>query len=381
MSANTLTGLIPIIYRALGRIAREQCGAIASVYKNTDAAGAALNQTIRYPIVPAFGTPADVTPAAYAPDATGRTIGYGDMTIEASKYHSFPFTGEEIGQLGTQYARVLEDSFAEAFRSHSNAIESFLLTKAYKKSSRATGTAGTAPFASDTKAISYLRKILVDNGAPTGNLKLVINSDAAYNLRNISNLIKANESGDNMYRTGVMGNIYGFDISESAGVPTHTAGTGTGYNVNLLAGYAVGSTSVVLEAGSGTIVAGDVFNNSQSGRDSNLYVVKTALAAGTVVLQNPGIRKAWVNDDTVAIQTAYAANLAFDQNAIHLVTRPPLVPQGGDSASEAMTMSDPVTGLSFRVAIYKQHHQQSIEVSIAYGGDVVKPEFVATLMG
>lgn len=382
MSANTLTGLIPIIYRALNRVSRELCGGVQSIYKNTSVQGAAYGQTIRYPIVPAFGTPADVTPGAYSPDATGRTIAYGDMAIEAVKQVSFPFTGEEIGSLGENYMTVVEDSFAEAMRTHVNSIESYILTKAYKKASRAVGTAGTTPFASNTDTLSEARKILVDNGAPTTSLRAVIDTAAGDKMRKLDILKKANESGDNMYRTGVLGNLYGIEIAESAGVPLHTAGTGgTSYAVNLVAGYAIGSLSIALDGGSGTILAGDIFTNSQSGRDVNKYVVATALSGGSLTLNKPGIRAAWVNDDTTAVGAAYRANLVFDANAIHIVTRPPLLPPGGDMATDSVVVSDPISGLTFRVATYKQYHQQMIEVSVAYGGDVVKPEFVATILG
>jgi hypothetical protein len=384
MAANTLTAILPTAYSALNKVLHEPFSIIKQAYRNSSAEQVALNQTIKYPIVPAFGTANDNTPAAYSPDATGITVGNGSMAITQSKNHRFNFNGEEqrsISQDGL-YANVLEQIFAQAFRKHVNTIEAYALGVAYKKSSRAVGTAGTAPFASNTDVLAEAYKILGDNGSPREDLQCCINTAAGYNLRKLDILKKANESGDNMYRTAILGNLYGFMINESAGVALHTAGTGsTTYAVNLLAGYAAGSKTIALDGGSGTILAGDVFTNSQSGRDSNKYVVKTALTAGSLVLNNPGIVEAWVNDDTTAVGASYRANLAFDRYGIHIVTRAPLMPEGGDGADDVQMITDPVSGLSFQIAMYGQYRQRMIEVAIAYDCKVVQPESVVTIMG
>jgi hypothetical protein len=384
MAANTLTSILPTAYSALNKVLREPFSLIRQAYRNSSAEQVALNQPISYPVVPAFGTANDNTPAATAPDATGITIGNETMTITQSKNHRFNFNGEEqrsISQDGL-YANVLEQIFAQAFRKHINTIEAYCLGVAYKSSSRAVGTAGTAPFASNTDVLAEAYKILTENASPRDDLQCVINPAAAYNLRKLDILKKANESGDNMYRTAILGNLYGFMINESAGVALHTAGTGsTTYAVNLLAGYAAGSKTIALDGGSGTILAGDVFTNSQSGRDSNKYVVKTALTAGSLVLNNPGIVEAWVNDDITAVGASYRANLAFDRYGIHIVTRAPLMPEGGDGADDVQMITDPVSGLSFQIAMYGQYRQRMIEVAIAYDCKVVQPESVVTIMG
>jgi hypothetical protein len=51
-------------------------------------------------------------------------------------------------------------------RSIVNQIEAFAWTLAYKASSRAYGTAGTTPFASNFNEVPQIRKILQDNGCP-----------------------------------------------------------------------------------------------------------------------------------------------------------------------------------------------------------------------
>jgi hypothetical protein len=71
--------------------------------------------------------------------------------------------------------------------------------------------------------------------------------------------------------------------------------------------------------------------------------------------------------------------MAFDRNAIVLATRIPALPEGGDYASERTTITDPRSGLSFDVAVYKEYHQTAVEISIAWGCGVIKSEHVAIL--
>ena len=63
--ANTLTGLIPTIYKGLDTVSRELVGFIPSVSRDTSESMASLNQTIRIPI--AVGDIGDVTPGRLCP--------------------------------------------------------------------------------------------------------------------------------------------------------------------------------------------------------------------------------------------------------------------------------------------------------------------------
>lgn len=385
--ANTLTAVLPTIYEALDVVSRELVGFIPAVTRNTSAERAAVSQNITYPVVPSITTE-NITPGASPASSGDQTIGSLTMTISKSKAAPIRWTGEEQRSLSVgdrpQIGNILRDQFAQAFRALTNEVEADLAAL-YVEASRAYGTAGTAPFGTnnDFTDLSNVYAILDQNGAPSTDRHLVLNSLAMANLRGKqSQVFKVNEAGTaDTLRTGSIGDLLGFMIHNSSQVKGHTKGTGTGYLVNNASGYAIGSTTIAADTGSGTIVAGDILTNSQAGRDANKYVVKTALATGSLSIANPGNLVAWVDNDSLAVGNNYTANLAFSRNAIHLVTRQPAMPEGGDDADDVATVTDPFSGLSYQVAIYRQYRQVKYEIGLAWGVKMVKPEHCAILLG
>ena len=105
--------------------------------------------------------------------------------------------------------------------------------------------------------IAEVRQILVDNGMPDdGEATLLINSAAGTKLPQLGTTSKANENGsDQLLRRGTLLDLQGFMMKESAGVKAVTKGTGTNYQLN--GALAVGDTTVTVDTGSGTILAGD----------------------------------------------------------------------------------------------------------------------------
>jgi hypothetical protein len=208
-----------------------------------------------------------------------------------------------------------------------------------------------------------------------------------YNLRGLhSELFKVNEAGtDELLRDGKVARLMGFDLHQSGQVAAHTKGTTTDATLTST-DYAISSTSLTLaSAGTGTIVEGDMVNIA--GENNGIYYgVRTGDAdvsnGGTVVLNNPGLTIAQTtNTSVIAPAASFSANLAFHKNAIQLVTRAPAMPDGGDAATDVAMVTDPVTGLTFEIAEYKQYRQTVYHVSIAWGWKAIKPEHIAVLFG
>jgi hypothetical protein len=388
--ANTLTNLIPTIYDALNVVSRERVGFIPAVAKNTAGERAAVNQSIRVPIVPAGTAEADNTAAVTAPDTGDTTVDSVEMTISKSKHYPVRFTGEEIRGLmnGNNYDDIANQRFQQAFRRLSNLIE-IDLASLYKYASRGVGTPGTTPFntAGTITDFANVARVLDDNGVPNdGSWRLVLSNAAVQNLRGKqSNFFKVNEAGTaDLLRDGIIDRAFGFNIGQSAQVATHTAGTNSGATLTTT-DYAVGSTSLTLaSAGTGTIVEGDMVNIA--GENNGIYYgIRTGDAAvdggGTIVLNNPGLTIAQTTNSS-AITTAttgWKANLAFHPSAIQLITR---VPDGGnDAATDSMLVTDPVSGLTFEVAEYRQFLQTVYHVRIAWGYAAIRQEHIAVLFG
>lgn len=387
MSANVISGLVPVIYRALDTVPRELVGAIPAVRRWPSQVRVAKNQTITFPIVPKMSM-ASITPAAIAgPDASGITIGNDTLSMTNVYSVDFPWNGEEAAGLDSSglFAPVLQDQFAEAFRTIANGIEADLCALA-SGASRAYGVASTVAFstADDLSDLNFTKKILKDNGAPQGDLHLVLDTNTHATLQSKQTTVyKANEYGTREgILQGTLARLQGVDIHESGQVVQHTAGTSSAWVVNSSAGLAIGTTTIPVESGSGTILAGDVvrFGTSSDAIYADQYVVKTALSAGSFVIAEPGLRVAAANHDAVTVIGSHNSCFMFDRNAIVLISALPNLPPGGDIAADSKVVVDPVSGLQFEVAIYKQYMQNTWSVRAAWGVKVVKPAFIAKLI-
>jgi len=383
--ANTLTGLITTLYESLDTVSRENVGFIPAVRKDTGIERAKLNELVTFPIVPQNDLEA-ITPGA-APAASGsQVIGNDTLTISESYAYPILWNGEEQKGLGNNnkpmYNPILGDQFQQAFRTFSNTIDSQIAALSIL-SSNAYGTAAATPFgtANDLSDFAGARRILAENGAPKSNLQMVLGSAAAANIRGKqSGLFSINQAGsDDLLRRGMLGMVQGFDIHESAEVDSHTKGTGTSYVVNEGSTLAIGTTTVGIDTGSGTVLAGDVVTFAG---DTNKYVVKTGTAAaGDIILAKPGLKQTLADGVAMTIGGTYTGNLVFDKNAIVLATRKPAAPEGGDSADDVMEVSDPITGITYEVRLYRQYRQIKIEICLAWGYKLVKPEHVGILLG
>jgi hypothetical protein len=378
--ANTITDLFPDIYEGLDTVSRELTGFIPSATLDSGVERAAKDQTIRAHVAPA-SVAADITPGQQAPNTGDQVIGNTTMTISKSRAVPVRWNGNEQKKLdsGVGYNNVRADQFAQAFRTLANEVEADAAAE-YIRASRAYGTAGTTPFASDLSDTAEARKILADNGAPLSDMQMVIDTTAGAKMRTLTQLTKANEAADaSLLRQGVLLDVHGMAIRESAQIGTHTKGTGTLYTTDT-AGYAVGDTVITLITGSGTVLAGDVVTFAG---DSNKYVVATGTGApGTITLAAPGLRKAIAASATaMTIGGNYAPNMAFSKSAFVIATRLPERPMEGDRAEDVEIFTDPRSGLSFEIALYKEYRQVHYEVSLAWGQKIVKPEHTAILLG
>lgn len=383
--ANTLTDLIPDVYAALDVVSRELVGMIPAVTRDPTTERAAVGQTVRTHVAPA-ATATDITPAVTPPDDGDQTIGNVDLTITKSRRVPFRWNGEEsrgINNGGPGVLTIQQDQIAQAIRTLANEMETDLAAL-HVDFSRAFGTAGTTPFntAGDYTDASEVVRILKDNGAPGSDNHLVMNTAAGAKM--LGKQAAVDQSGTtSLLRQGILLDVNGVAIRESAQINTSVAGTGSSATTDN-AGYAIGATTITLAvAGTGTIVAGDVITFAG---DTNKYVVATGDTdvsnGGSITLNAPGLRVAIAASTTaITVIAAAARNMAFTRSAIILAARLPALPADGDMAADRTTVIDPVSGLAFEIAMYKQYRQVQFEISQAWGVKTVKKEHTALLLG
>jgi hypothetical protein len=57
------------------------------------------------------------------------------------------------------------------------------------------------------------------------------------------------------------------------------------------------------------------------------------------------------------------------------------MPDGGDDADDVLVVVDPVSGIAFEFAVYKQKRQVRYEVNLAWGVKMVAPRHCGLLIG
>ncbi len=385
---NVLNDLAADIYKAADIVGRELVGFIPSVTINANGSErAAVGQKVRSHFTRA-ATVGTLSPSMTIPEGTDQTVDTKYLELTKQRGVPIPWTGEDIRFVngGAGYETIYGDQIAQAMRALVNEIEADLATEAYQNASRAAGTAGTTPFASNLDEAADVRQILADNGMPMndGRLSLIINTIAGTKMRKLTSLQKVSEAGDSrLLRQGTLIDILGMMIKESAQVQSHTKGAGTGYDF-AAAGEAVGQTTLTVEGGTVNVTgikAGDVITHA--GDSTNKYVVNTGTTAtgGDIVIGSPGLRIAGADANEITSGNSYTANVLLHQAAVELAMRAPAVPAGGDAAVDVMMVQDPHSGLVFEVSVYKGFKKAMIYVAAVWGKKAWKPDGIAILMG
>jgi hypothetical protein len=304
---NDLTGLIPILYAALQVVSRELVGIIPAVSRDFRADNVAKGQNLRIPITPPSENQ-DIVPGT-RPTNGGEKFDYVDITITKERIaRPIVWTGNEQISVGGQLNQILINQYTQAMRSLVNEVEKDICTEAVAGAIAAGntyGTAGTTPFATNLADFAQCLKILDDNGAPKFQRQAVLNTTAAAALRTLEKLTNVNQAGTpDLLRQGVIGDIMGFAVRESAGL-------------------------VLTQVGS---------------------------------------------DDVLP-------SVLFTPDYIYAAIRPPAMPQGGDEAKDVLTITDPVSNLSFQVVLYGDYRRVRIEIGLAWGTAAINKNHAVLLKG
>lgn len=381
--SNTLTGIIPTLYEALNVVSREMVGFVPAVRRDTNADRAAKGQTVRVPLGES-GSLEDITPGETPANSGDTTVDYADVVIENSKAAPIRWNGEEelaVGTTGT-YNRILADQFADGMRKLVNAVEEDIREKVRASATLAYGNVATTPFATAGNLLEAAKvaEILDNNGAPITDRQLVVGSAAMANLRGIQSIRLADVGQDQLLRSGLTDiPLNGFALRYSGAIKSVGNAAAASYVTD--GAQAAGALGVKVKTGTANIKAGDLFTVADD-PFGGLYVAASDHDGdGTFAIHRPGLREALATGKALTFKGKYVPCAAFNRSAIVLASRAPALPTGGDSADDSMFLTDPVSGLTFEVRVYRQYRQVKYEVGLAWGAAVVKPEHVALLAG
>jgi hypothetical protein len=377
--ANTLTAVIPQLL-AQGLMALRQ-RAVTPRLVNTryESLAGPEGSTIDVPI-PSAITAVAVSPAA-TPPATA-DIAPTSVAIALDQWYEAPFQLSDKEALEVM-AGTIPMQASEAIKAIGNNVDNYLLGQ-YKKFYGWQGTAGTTPFASDTSDATGLRKTLFNQLAPNDDRHVIFDPDAEAQALDLRAFQDASWTGDiDAIINGKLNDRLGFQWWMDQNVATHTAGVPGGTPLTT-AVEPIGETSIPVDgmtATTGTYLEGDII--TFAGHTQTYVVTADATADGggaaTLVIA-PGLQVSVGNNVAITLKADHVANIGFHRDAIAFATRP-LTQDTEGLGAITVSATDPVTGLSLRLEVTREHKRRRYSYDILYGANVVRRELGARLAG
>jgi hypothetical protein len=378
--ANTLDNVIPQLL-AQGLLAlREMAVMPLLVNREYETMAGPVGSSIDVPL-PSTVTVQTVSPAATPPSTADQEP--GTVAIPLDQWKEAPFYLTDKDMLEVQ-SGVLPMMASEAIRGLANNVDTYLLdlgTKFYGVH----GTAGTTPFQTSIADATQIRKVLNNQLSPMDSRRLVMNADAEAEALELRAFHDASFGvGGAAILEGQITRRLGFEWFMDQNVRTHIAGAAAGYLVNEGSGAAVGIKTVTIDTGSGAFNVGDIVTFAGH---TQTYVITASVggASATSITFEPGLTTAVANNaaitaggDTGGIGD-HVMNLAFHRDAIAFATRP--LAASNHPASIIQSAVDPVSGLTLRLEVTREHKRDRFSYDILYGANVVRRELGARLLG
>lgn len=377
--ANTMTGLLPVLFAQALRTLREACWMPRLI--NTDFAdlpagtGDTVNMT-----VPVATTTSAVTPAPGPVTPPDNTPAKATITLNQWRKSGYHLTDKEVGEINAGVAPGLQ---TEAIRALANYVNGYILSL-YPKVYGFAGAAGTTPFGGANLAdAAAARKVLNRQLAPFDDRRMVLDPDAEEKALTL--LANASLTGEgSTVLTGSIGRRLGFDWFMDQQIPRHVAGSiTTGLIAKASTAVAAGVKqflgTTAASTGACALVVGDVITIAGHTTTYVVTAAATQAAAATDVTLNiePGLEQALVGSEAITVKASHRVNLAFQKNAFALATRR-LTSQANPNI---ISMADPVSQLVLRAELIRQHKQDYVEFDILFGAECVRPALATRLAG
>jgi len=386
--ANTMTNLLQLWLAGAfqsNAVLRNTSNLLRNVSRDFDRQAMAKGDRVKVPL-PATKTAAAVSPSMTLPTPADTSNSKVDIVLDQWQYTSFNLTDQELTQI--QQGGFFQQSAVNAcIAALVEAVGTHLHTKTHGANGffGYVGTAATNPFATNSDILADAKEVMTNNKSPLSPRVAIINPAAERAALKLAEFKDASQFGNDAVKIeGQLRRVMGYDTFVDQQVPTHTAGTGAGYLING-AGMVTGSTTITVDTGAGTILAGDIVTFAGV---SGTYNVVTALSGATFTIY-PGLASTVADNAAVTVKASHAVNVAFHPAAIQLVTRPlmssvqELIPgQAAGNLIAQADMADPEgTGIIVRASLYRGFGMSAVYFDALWGAEVVRPELGCRLAG
>ena len=320
----------------------------------------------------------DVSPAATAPE--DKDITPPTVTIKLDQWKEAAFYLTDKNMLEVMDGTIPMQA-SEAIKAIANNVNGYLLSLG-RRFYGFVGTPGVTPFAT-VKDATGARKVLNRQDAPKDDRRIVLDPGAEAEALSLSGFADVGKSGDSKpIIEGTIGRKYGFDWAMDQQVPVFPASVMTEGALSVNGAHAAGVEVVNLNkaANAAALKDGDIL--TFAGHEQTYVVVKdTALTVGNNAVEiYPPLAVPLAGSEAVTVAGPHVLNLAFHRDAIAFATRP-LADSVEGLGSLIQAAVDPVSGLSLRLEVTRQHKRTRFSYDILYGANVVRRELGCRIAG
>ena len=351
------------------------------VNRDYESEAAQKGTTVTIPIPSAIADRA-VTPNVVPPASVDSAPTQATIPLDQWREAPFHMTDKDVME---SMAGTLPMQASEAIKSLVNYANAFIMGK-YKGVYGTFGVAGTTPFASNTSEATGTRKVLNNQLAPLDNRRFVMDPDAEANALDLRAFQDMSFSGSAAAIVeGKINRKLGFDWFMDQQVPTHTKGTATG--TPLTNGtQALGATSIVTDGWTndvtGILLEGDII--TFAGHTQTYVVTADANSGATTgpatLSVAPALQVAVGDGVAITVVASHVVNLGFHRDAFAFASRP-LQDSAQGLGSIIETATDPVSGLSLRLEISRQHKQTQFSYDMLFGAALIRRELACRALG
>jgi hypothetical protein len=376
--ANTLTEVIPQIL-AQGLMAlRGACVMPQLVNRNYGNDAKAKGETVDVPIPSAVAAQA-VVPAA-TPQSTPNVVPTS-VALTLDQWYEAPFHITDRERAAAMEG-IIPMQASEAIKAIARQVNAHIFSKFYLVGGFA-GTPGSTPFASTTGDATDARKVMNIQLAPMEDRRFVLDPDAEANALNLRAFQDYSWSGSlSAIRDAKIDQKLGFNWFMDQQAPNHTKGTENGNYTSAATGYAIGTKTIPIITGSGTILKGDVV---MFAGDTMHYAVSADLAAPGDLSISPGLYQALpASAQAITVKgtsgTTYPQSIAFHRDCFAFASRP-LIDETDGLGNIITSAVDPVSGLALRLEVSREHKRTRWSFDLLWGSQCVRPELGCRLWG